>query len=222
METATMFRAARKVISDQQALINDASKGDKGLSGEKVVATMKENYSKATGTEWKDAEAGSLTLDVQKAMCAAIEKVMGDAQTLINEKDKGFKGFLPAVFAKQVAEHVSQSMAGRVFIKLTAPKAYVRNRANRPDAWESDVIETKFKSATWAKGKAWSELGKHKDKDGLRLMIPEYYGQSCLACHGDKKGERDITGGLKEGGKLDEVGGAISVVVYTANPAPAK
>ncbi|MCI0541385.1 MAG: hypothetical protein L0Z50_39810 [Verrucomicrobiales bacterium] len=31
-EIATLFRAARKVISDNQALINDVEKGDKGLT----------------------------------------------------------------------------------------------------------------------------------------------------------------------------------------------
>ena len=36
----------------------------------------------------------------------------------------------------------------------------------------------------------------------------------CLNCHGDPKGELDITGGKKEGGQLGELGGAISVVIY--------
>ena len=45
-------------------------------------------------------------------------------------------------------------------------------------------------------------------------MIPEYYGPSCLSCHGDPKGAPDITGGKKEGGKPDELGGAISVAIY--------
>jgi hypothetical protein len=45
-------------------------------------------------------------------------------------------------------------------------------------------------------------------------MIPEYYGDSCLACHGVPKGAVDITGGKKEGGVLGELGGAISVVIY--------
>ncbi len=46
------------------------------------------------------------------------------------------------------------------------------------------------------------------------MMVPEYYKQSCLACHGEPKGKRDITGGRKEGGKLGELGGAISVVIF--------
>lgn len=220
-ETATMFRAARKVVSDQQDLINDAAKGDKGLTGAKVIEHTKVNYAAATGKPWQEAPAGSLLGDVQGALCAAIEEVMASAQPLINEPGKGFKGFLPAVFAKQIADRVSKRLDGRVFVKLTAPKALLRNRANRADEWETNVLENKFKAKDWVKGTPWSEVSTHKGRAGLRLMIPEYYGASCLACHGDPKGEKDITGGLKEGGKLDDVGGAISVVVYSDATTPA-
>ena len=101
-----------------------------------------------------------------------------------------------------------------MFIKLTAPKAYVRNRANRPDKWEHTVIGNKFKSAGWEKNEAFFETSDHKGKASFRLLIPEYYKESCLGCHGQPKGDRDITGGKKEGGKLGELGGAISVVIY--------
>jgi hypothetical protein len=222
-EIATMFRAARKVISEQQDLINDASKGDKGLSPEKVVATMRTNYAAATRHDYQDAPAGSLLADVQKAFSSAIGNVMTKAQPLINEQGKGSKGFLPAVFAKQIADEINKQLDGRVFVKLTAPKAFLRNRANRPDEWEEGVIEKKFKAKDWQKGQAFVERGAHKGREGLRLMIPEYYSASCLQCHGEPKGSPDISGGKKEGGKLDDLGGAISVVVYgVAAAAPGK
>jgi hypothetical protein len=214
LETATLFRAARAVISDHQDLINDAAKGDKGLSGAVVIEKAKQNYKKAKGHDIPQEDSASLSSQVQTALFTAINEVMDNAQPLINEPGKGFKGFLPAVFAKQVADAASRKLEGKVFIKLTAPKELVRNRANRPDEWESNVIEGKFKSAGWTKGQEFSEAAPHKGRPGLRLLIPEYYGQSCLACHGIPKGERDITGGLKEGKALGDLGGAISVVVY--------
>ncbi len=207
-EIATLFRAARKVVSDNQALINDAGKGDKGLSGAVVVAQAKVNYQTASGQPVKEADPA------QKALLEAIATVMTDAQPLINEAGRGFKGFLPAVFARQVAERTSEKLQGKVFIKLTAPKDYLRNRANRPDDWENNVMETKFRAPAWEKGKAFGETADHKGKPGYRLALPEYYGQSCLDCHGSPKGARDITGGLKEGAVLNELGGTISVVVY--------
>ncbi len=207
-EIATLFRAARKVISDNQNLINDASQGDKGLGGTVVVAKTKANFQSAAGKPVNEADPAL------KALLESVAGVMTDAQSLINEKGKAFKGFLPAVFARQVAERTSEKLSGKVFIKLTAPRDYLRNRANRPDEWESNVIESKFRSASWQKGVSFGENGDHKGKKAYRLALPEYYGQSCLSCHGEPKGGRDITGGIMEGAKLEELGGAVIVVVY--------
>jgi hypothetical protein len=207
-EIATLFRAARQVLSDNQALINDAEKGDKGLSAAVAVEKTKANYAKDAGKPVNESDPAL------KAMLEAVAAVMTDAQPLINEKGKGFKGFLPAVFARQVAERTNEKLSGKVFIKLTAPKDYLRNRANRPDEWENNVLENKFRAASWTKGAMFGESGEHKGRKGYRLALPEYYGQSCLSCHGEPKGERDITGGLKEGAGLNALGGAVIVVVY--------
>ncbi|AQS36975.1 Protein of unknown function (DUF3365) [Shewanella psychrophila] len=209
-ELTTLYRAARKVISENQQHINDASIGDKGFSGASVREQALVNYAEASGTP---LDTENLT-DAQSAMLSAVVAVMDENQDLINEKGVGFKGFLPAIFARQVANKFSSSMAGKMKIKLTAPKSYVRNRANRPDKWENNVIETLFKSADYTKGASFSEDSKVKGKDAFRFILPEYYGKSCLGCHGMPKGERDITGGKKEGGVLGELGGAISLVIY--------
>lgn len=212
-EITTLYRAARGVIGKNQKHINDASKGDKGLSADVVIAKTKENYKKATGNDFKMAGAG-LKADTQKALLDSIAGVMNNAQALINEKGKGLKGFLPAIFAKQMGDGFNKNISGKAYIKLTAPKNYVRNRANRPDKWEANVIETMFKSASYEKNKVHTENAKHKGKDAFRLILPEYYKKACLNCHGEPKGEKDITGGKKEGGKLGELGGAISFVLY--------
>jgi hypothetical protein len=217
LELATLFRSARKVISDHQDLINDASKGDKGLSGDKVVAQTKENFKQATGKPLSETDKSTLAGQARLALLEAIRSVMNEAQPLINQQGKDFKGFLPAVFAKRVADKFSKSMNGKMFLKLTAPAAYVRNRANRPDEWEDKVIESQFKSSNYVKGKEFAENGSHRGLAGYRLLIPEYYTESCLSCHGQPKGEADITGGKKEGGLLGELGGAISVVIYDQN-----
>lgn len=213
-EITTIYRAARGVIAKSQKLINDASKGDKGLSADVVIAKTKENYKNATGNDFKMADAGSLKGKTQKALLDSISEVMNNAQPLINEKGKGLKGFLPAIFAKQMGDGFNKNIGGQAYIKLTAPKNYVRNRANRPDKWEANVIETMFKDAGYEKNKVFTENAKHKGKDAFRLILPEYYKQACLNCHGEPKGAKDITGGKKEGGKLGELGGAISFVIY--------
>lgn len=209
-ELTTLYRAARKVISDNQSHINNAELGDKGLSGKAVSAIALENYAKVAGSK---LNVNTMT-EAQKAMLVAVENVMNENQALINEKGVGFKGFLPAIFARQVADAFTSKMSGKIKIKLTAPKSYVRNRANRPDAWENNIIETLFKQADHPKGKFFAEQSEVKGQAAFRFILPEYYGASCLNCHGEPKGERDITGGKKEGGVLGELGGAISLIIY--------
>lgn len=213
-EVTTIYRAARGVIAKNQKLINDATKGDKGLSADVVIAKTKENYKAATGNDFKMADAGTLKAETQAALLDAIKEVMNNAQPLINEKGKGLKGFLPAIFAKQMGDGFNQKIGGKAYIKLTAPKDYVRNRANRPDKWEAGVIEGKFKDPGYEKNKVFVADAEHKGKPAFRLILPEYYKEACLNCHGEPKGEKDITGGKKEGGKLGELGGAISFVIY--------
>ena len=213
-EIARLFRAARKVMSDHQALINDATKGDKGLDAATVVRKTKENFQADLGRSVDDTPAASPIGVADAALLAAVAEVMADAQPLINEPGKGFKGFLPAVFARQVADKFTARMNGRMAIKLTAPKDLLRNRANRADEWESAAIETKFRSAGWENGRVFAEAADHKGRPAFRYLLPEYYGASCLACHGEPKGQPDITGGVKEGAKLGDLGGAISIAIY--------
>lgn len=207
-EMSVLFAAGRAVISDNQDKINNAELADKGLTGDAVIAAAKEKYKGKIG---KDVDAAD---PFQKAILDAIGDVMKDAQPVINEKGKGFKGFIPAVFAGQVATKASEKLAGKAVIKLTAPKELVRNRKNKPDAWEDKAIEETFKKAGYEKGKPFSETTSVDGKNVFRFIQPEYYGQSCLSCHGGPKGETDISGGKKEGANLDDLGGAISVTLF--------
>jgi hypothetical protein len=213
-EITKLYRAARAVIAKNQELINDPGKGDKGLTPDKVIEDAKTNYKAAGGIDFKPDDKSTFKGQAQQAVLDAVKEVMTSAQPLINEKGKGFKGFLPAIFARQVADSFNKIMAGKAYIKLTAPKDYVRNRANRPDKWEDDVIEKHFKQPGYEKDKPIMEMADHKGRMAFRLMLPEYYGEPCLACHGEPKGATDITGNKKEGAKLGDLGGAISFALY--------
>jgi hypothetical protein len=208
-ELTTLMRSGRMVISDNQEKINDAAVGDKGLSADKVLAAAKDNYKKNAGKALPTPAPGGLEERSQKAMLESMTEVMSKNQALINEKGKGYKGFLPAVFARQVAEAFTTKMKGEITVKLTAPKELIRNRTNRPDEWEHSVFVQQFKKVGYIKGKPYSaEVG-----NSYRYMVPEYYGDTCLKCHGEPKGEKDISGGLKEGAKLGDLGGAVSLTI---------
>ncbi len=214
LSLSTLLRSARAVISDKQKHINNPEIGDKGLSADVVVGIAMENYKKATGEDIDSIDPASLHGQLIAAELQAVRDVMDEAQNTINEQGVGLKGFLPAIFARLVTQNFGAAVGDKATIKLTAPKNYVRNRANRPDKWEHKVIETMFRSPDHETGKHFAETTDVKGKPAYRLILPEYYKESCLACHGKPKGERDITGGKKEGGTLGELGGAISVVIF--------
>ena len=216
LKMATLLRSSRKIISQNQGLINE-QRTDKKLTGQKIIAEAKKVYSKALGEPFPKIDTSSLMGRLLQAELDAIQEVMDEAQDLINNPDMGFKGFLPAVYAKKVAQTFNKKVGKIAYLKLTAPRVWVRNRSNRPDKWESEVIEGKFKSSGWEKGKIFVQTTNLRGKLARRLIIPEYYGASCLVCHGEPKGERDITGGRKEGGKLGDLGGAISTAIFIKN-----
>jgi hypothetical protein len=211
---AEMLRDARAVISDKQDLINDPQQGDKHLTGEVVLDEAVAKYKQNTGVDPKTVDPGSRQGRLLRAMMAAIVEVVDDNQATINEQGTGFKGFIPAVFARLVAESFVHLARGEAEIKVTAPLELVRNRKARPDPWESEIIEKKLLDPAWPKGQPYSATVETKGRPAFRVVVPEYYGESCLACHGSPKGRMDITGYPKEGGKLNDLGAVISITLY--------
>ena len=211
---AEMLRDARTVVSNNQDLINNPQLGDKHLSGQVVLGQAIEIYQKATGSDPARIDPNSRQGRLLRAMMAAIVAVTDDNQATINEKGTGFKGFIPAVFARLVSEDFNQRAKGEAEVKVTAPPELVRNRKARPDAWEADIMKTKLLAADWPKGQSYSAVVETNGHPAFRIMVPEYYVASCLVCHGSPKGEMDVTGYPKEGGKVGDLGAAVSITLY--------
>ncbi len=213
-QLADVLSAAEKVIADNQDLIDDPAKGDKGLGTDVVLTRAAANYQAATGQPFPTTDGDSRRARLTKTLITIIRGVMDKAQPLINEQGKGYKSFLPPIFTDQVAREFSRTVEAEAVIRITAPAELIRNRRHRPDEWEVKVFEAQFKPDSADKAKAFIERVDYKGKAGVRLMLPQYYDQSCLKCHGEPKGERDINGGTKEGKKLGDLGGGISVAVF--------
>jgi Protein of unknown function (DUF3365) len=211
---AEMLRDARTVISNNQDLINNPELGDKHLSGQVVLDQAVKGYAKATGSDPTKIDPNSRQGRLLRAMMASIVAVTDDNQATINEKCTGFKGFIPAVFARLVSEDFNQMAKGEAEVKVTAPPELVRNRKARPDAWEADIIKTKLLGADWPKGQSYSAIVETNGRPAFRIAVPEYYAASCLVCHGSPKGEMDLTGYPKEGGKTGDLGAVISITLY--------
>lgn len=211
---AEMVRDARTVISNNQDLINDPKLGDKHLTGQKVLADTIALYQKNTGTDPNAIDKDSRQGRLLHAMMSAIIEVMDDNQQTINEKGTGFKGFIPAVFGRLLSESFNALAEGEAVMKITAPPDLVRNRKARPDAWETEIITTKLLKPDWPKGQPFSAVVAIHGRPAYRIAVPEYYRQSCLTCHGSPKGELDITGYPKEGRKVGDLGGVVSIVLF--------
>lgn len=210
---AEMVRDARTVVSNNQDLINNPAIGDKHLTGKKVLDDAIALYRKNTGVDPAAIDPNSRRGRLLHAMMNAIVEVMNANQDTINEKGVGFKGFIPAVFGRLISESFNPLASNEAVMKITAPPDLVRNIKARPDLWETEVIEQKLLSPSWPKGQPFAADVSINGAPAYRVAVPEYYKESCLACHGSPKGALDITGYPKEGRKVGDLGGVVSITL---------
>jgi hypothetical protein len=211
---AEMLRDARTVVSNSQDLINNPDIGDKGLTAKVILDKAMQLYKSHMGIDPMTTDPQSRQGRLLRAMIESIVEVVDANQDTINAKGVGFKGFIPAVFGRLVGEAFARNAEGEAEIKVTAPAELVRNRKARPDSWEAAIIKTKLLAPDWPRGTPYSAMAEAKGQPAYRVMVPEYYGESCLTCHGSPKGEMDITGYPKEGGKAGDLGAVISITLY--------
>jgi cytochrome c556 len=211
---AAMLRAGRTVVSRHQDRINDATLGDKGFDSKTVLSEAAAIYQKASGVDPMSIETSSRHGKLIRMQMDAIAEVIDAHQRTINRKGVGFKGFIPAVFGRLTNEAFGRRADGLAEMKVTAPQQFIRNIKARADDWEGGVIRDKLLLASWPKDQWFAAVTQAKGKTAHRTAVPEYYGASCLSCHGSPQGEIDITGYPKEGGKDGDLGGVISITLY--------
>ena len=202
-----LLQVGRGVLSENQAAINDAGKGDKGITGDYVANQVIERFRKATKIDLsRPATVPQAPLFL--AMVESEKEVIDEAQPVINKQGVGFKGIIPAVFARKSGERFYRKTGIRV--KLTSID--YRFPGNRPDDFESEVLRI-FSDSRHPKGQPYSKATMLDGRPVLRMMDPEYAASTCLSCHGNPKGERDVTGAKKEGWHEGDLAGAISIVI---------
>jgi hypothetical protein len=210
---AMLLISCRDVIAQNQDLINDSEKGDKGFTGDLYISKVMEHYKNATGIEISESDASSSD-PVKKplgALLISTKDVINEYQRVINMKGRGFKNVIPAIVGRRTSYKYTKTMGAGYYLKQTSMK--YRNPANHPDAFENIALK-KFEESAYQKVKGIGEAV--ANFNGLRVyryMLPVYIEPSCLECHGDPKGKKDITGNIKEGYREGELRGAISVMI---------
>jgi len=209
---AKLLRAGRLVIDQNQAMIDDPHKGDKGFTPDVFEQQLIEEFRKETTIDLRTLAAAPssilvppLAKELLPAFVLASKEVVRDAQVVINQRGIGYKNFIPATFGSQAARRFT----GRSHVRLKQTTVQPRNPKNEPDEYEASVLK-------WLSGRPNAEayVSELTDKGRtLRVVMPIYYVKDCLKCHGEPKGEQDISGYQKEGAHEGDLAGAITVAV---------
>ena len=204
---ATLLNAGRAVVEQHQSLINDPRKGDKEFTPTVFEQLVLKEFAHQTHINLK-APPGSLpsaTKDLLALLLTASKEVVADAQFVINQRGIGYKNFIPATFGSQAARKFSKR--SQVTIKQTALNA--RGLQNMPDPYEEAILNRIAGQPTVTSSIVeWVNGGQL-----LRTMLPIYYSEDCLACHGNPKGILDISGYPREGAHVGDLAGAISIQI---------
>lgn len=208
---AILLDTGRATIATRQDLINDASKGNKNFTSDVFERQVAQEFQQRTGITLTDLEAAEVPAMAKPLLARLMQeskKTIDTYQAVINIPGLAYKGLIPATFGTETATRF-QSWSG-IYLKQTAPSHLIRNPRNRPDEYESAAF-TRFTAEppSDTPDKVLAEVT--EEGKFVRVLLPLFYHRTCLACHGEPKGQRDITGYPREGAKEGELGGAISV-----------
>lgn len=210
---AVLLDAGRTVVADHQTLINDPKRGHKGFTPEVFERQVTDYFKERINIDLanlKNARVPEMAKKLLPILVQVEKIVVSDVQRIINMEGVGYKGFTPTVFAASAVSKLRAYTDITVRQTMNAP----RNPRNAPDPFEAKVLE-QFADPQYPRH---GETIVSEVVDGgksVRVMLPLYYGKSCLSCHGEPKGEKDVSGYAKEGRKEGDLGGAISVKLET-------
>jgi CheY-like chemotaxis protein len=181
-----LVKIGRGVMSEQMGNINDASKSNKGFTGDYMAAQVIERFKKKTKIDLRIPNAVPQA-GLYLALVEAEKDVVDEAQPVINRAGIGFKGFIPAVFARKTGENFYKKTG----VKLKLTGIDYRNASNRPDDFEAEVLRM-FSDPRHPKGQTYVRNTMLDGRPVLRMMDPEYAAASCLACHGARRAAPEV------------------------------
>jgi len=202
-----LIKIGRVIVSEQMENINDSTRADKGFTGDYMAGQIIERFKNTTNLDLRIPNVVPQE-NLYLALVQSEKEVVDEAQPVINKVGIGFKGFFPAVFARRVGEQFHKKSGVRM--KLTALD--YRDSNSKPDDFEAEVLHM-FRDPRRSKGQPYVRNSILDGRSVLRMVDPEYAGQTCLVCHGTPKGARNMTGAKKEGWKEGDLAGAISIVL---------
>ncbi len=215
-EVSKMYMSSMVYIFKNQTLINQQGGDKEALFGNNFLRNINKVYKTKYGTDFPKEDHL-----IKKMVVQAMLEVMENNRALLTDPEIGFKGLIPATFAFQLSDKLGEKGLG-LKIKFTRTDEEVRNKLNRPDAWEKSVME-KIKKRPQIYYDTNAMLN---GKPAYRQFTPLPMKQYCLNCHGrmrdnplnigkdrSKWTNIDMTGFEMENWKLGDFGGGVSISI---------
>ncbi|MCP4343771.1 MAG: DUF3365 domain-containing protein [Desulfobulbaceae bacterium] len=218
---AKMKEAILEVIVENQDIIN--KKPDGTVKNDKLLP---KNFFKSSYDRFKKIGVGKtfsrkalkgeqnpeVIAPVLATLLQAGRVTTANYQKIINKEPDGsvkLKKFIPAVFGKLTLEKFTEKTDAYMKQTTLGKGSYkARNPYNQPNDWEIAALD-KFTAPGWELNKGHGDMvGKE-----YRYVKPIYIKKGCLACHGAPIGEKGPYGSPKEGYKLNDIRGGISVML---------
>jgi hypothetical protein len=206
---AILLDSGRNVINEHQVLLDEQGKTEKDFTAAVFERQSLDIFHSRSGIDLRDLEAARIPAGAKKLLKELVlvsKQVVAEAQPEIHRRDGGLNEFFPAIFGARVATRFTE----RTHVRLKQTALAPRNPLNAPDAVERTALEA-FADSSYPREKVISEVT--TKSRSLHLMFPLYTTRQCLDCHGNPKGELDRTGYPREGLRLGQNAGAISVVI---------
>lgn len=213
IQIANVYATSLDYIFSQQPLINSQNSYKDKLFGTDFINHVAEIYKSKFDQPLPPPNSDNIKLLYQTMI-----EVMEDNRTLLLDPDIRYKGFIPVIYAFQLSQKFVQKGAG-IKLKFTNKADRVRNMFNAPSPWEQSAI-AKVESGDNNSVLETSVSGQ------VNYLVRVEMAPFCLNCHGkpqdnplnkDKEPrnwtDKDITGYKMENWNMQELGGAISVII---------
>ncbi len=149
-------------------------------------------------------EARTLSLQMQAAW-----DYIDQSQDSINYNSDGrfdFKGIYCSIAGKNIAQNFTRASEGYMIrYARNNPRSYT----DVPDPFEAAALEA-FEAGSAAE---YYQVAEYEGRPVFRYASMLQIKRNCLTCHGQERGDFDITGFTKEGMALGDVAGAVSIVI---------
>lgn len=141
----------------------------------------------------------------------SVWEFMSINQDLINHDSDGaynFKGLHCSLVGKSIGALFGEKTGYKIRYVNHNP----RNKSDIPDDYESSAID-RFKA-----NRQMTELyglTEYKGEQVFRYVVPMTIDATCLECHGEPAGELDVLKYPKEGWKIGDLAGVLSIIMPT-------